>query len=849
MKSELRTRRQALETLWEKGLSGQILIEEHTTLVDLNLMSSFKNCQVDTSDIALVALGGYGRKELFPFSDIDIMILYREGAEKRLNDIAEAIFYPLWDAGLEVGHGVRTPTICIDDAHEDFFFQVAMLDARLLIGNNDLFTELLTDYTSTFINGQRKPFFENMISHCKLRHERFGNHSYLLEPHIKESRGGFRDIQAMLWSAQVVFGINDISSMEASGLLSPQERHKLEDATNTLIKIRNRLHYISGRKNDQLFFEHQEEMAEAFQYKDTKSMLGVELFMHDVHRHLQTVAIATDLFFEHVQDVVGLKLYTAQNTVLEEGIELHQGRIQITKPKLIAKRFHLLMRVFSQSAKTGHPIHHRTKQIISQNLELIEKHGRKSKRVSQAFLDTLQTKNSLTVLTNMLETGILSAFIPEFEHLESLAQHDIYHVYTVDRHLLQTVAELNILTQEENTIFTTLQHPTILFLAGLLHDIGKGTQQDHSSYGAKLVNTIGERINLEQKDIDTLTFLVEKHLYLATTALRRDIEDEQLILECARIIKSKERLAMLFLLTTADARATGPTVWTDWKSALLQELFLKINHALEHQETEAPSQEDAVNWMREQLSTRLTGTTQAQFNISTLPDDYLISFTTDEVLEHITIQTTTLQQNSSVIKALDHHIHWKLLIMAKNKPGILNRICGILALHNIQVLDAKIFTWKNNTAVDSLNVTSSMDKQFSDQDWNALQQDLDRAIHQHIGIDYRLSQKHPALGQKLTPKSDKRTKATVIITPDGSAHHTIIEVFAEDKPALLYKITRTLTDLGLSTYRAQISTEGDQVVDVFYVQDHHNQKIKDKEYLHEIQLALTHVANEPTYRG
>lgn len=848
MKSELRSRRKALETLWKKGLSGQVLIKEHTTIVDLNLINSFKNCKVDTSDIALVALGGYGRQELFPFSDIDLMILYREGAEERLNDIAEAIFYPLWDAGLEVGHGVRTPTIAIDDAHNDFFFQVAMLDARLLIGDGKLLDELLHTYTEIFINGQRKPFFENMVSHCKLRHERFGNHSYLLEPHIKESRGGFRDSQAMIWSAQVVFGINDIDGMETSGLLSTKERQKLEEAINTLIRIRNRLHYISGRKNDQLFFEHQEEMAEAFNYKDTKSMLGVELFMHDVHQHLQTVAIATDLFFEHVQDVVGLKLYSATDTVLEKGIELRQGRIQITKPTLIDKRVHLLMHVFSQSARTGHPIHHKTKQLISTKLELIEKSGRKSKRISQAFQDTLQAKNSLAVLTDMLETGVLSAFIPEFEHLESLAQHDIYHVYTVDRHLLQTVAELNLLTLEENDIFATIEQPKILFLAGLLHDIGKGTQQDHSSYGAKLIHTIGSRIKLDKQAIDTLAFLVENHLYLASVALRRDIEDEHLILECAKIIQTKERLAMLFLLTTADARATGPTVWTEWKTALLQDLFLKINHALEYKEPTAPDQHDAVTWMREQLKDKLKGTATHDFDVDILPDDYLISFTTDEVLNHINTQTTALSQDSSAVSAEDHGVHWKLLIMTTDQPGILNRICGVLALHNIKVLDAKIFTWHNGTAVDSLNVASGVDKEFSDQNWDALQQDLDRAIRKRISIDYRLSQKLPALGRKLAPKSEKRTRAKVVLSPDGTASHTIIEVFAEDKTAMLYKITRTLTELGLSTHRAQISTEGDQVVDVFYVQDHNGDKIKDQEYLSEIKLALTHVANEPAYR-
>ena len=287
MKSELRTKRDALEALWQKGLSGQALISEHTKLIDSSLISSFTDCQVDTHDMALVALGGYGRQELFPFSDIDLMLLHRPEAKDRLNDVAEAIFYPLWDAGREVGHGVRTIEICLEDAKEDFFFQVSMLDARLLDGSQGLFDELMEKFNRLFVTGHRKDFFETMLSHCRLRHERYGNHSYLLEPQIKESRGGFRDIQAMLWSAQVVFGLHTLDDLENSALLTKDDRQKFEEAINALIRIRNRLHYISGRKNDQLFFEHQEDMAQAFGYKTTKAMLGVELFMREVHNHLQ----------------------------------------------------------------------------------------------------------------------------------------------------------------------------------------------------------------------------------------------------------------------------------------------------------------------------------------------------------------------------------------------------------------------------------------------------------------------------------------------------------------------------------------------------------------------------------
>ncbi len=844
MNSELRAKRDALEALWQKGLSGQALLSEHTKLIDSFLSRSFAECQVDTRDMALVALGGYGRQELFPFSDIDLMLLHRPGAEDRLNDVAEAVFYPLWDAGLEVGHGVRTVEICLEDASNDFFFQVSLLDARLLVGSQVLFDELMEKFKRLFVNGHRKQFFETMLSHCRLRHERFGNHTYLLEPHIKESRGGFRDVQAMLWSAQVVFGLHDLNDLENSALLTPEDRKKFEEAINALIKIRNRLHYISGRHNDQLFFEHQEDMAEAFGYKTTKAMLGVELFMREVHNHLQSIAVITDLFFEHVQDVVGLSRPEAGDRTLEPGIAVRQGRIQITETELINKRPHLLMRVFVQAGESGLAIHHNTKTLISQKLDLINDKVCRSKRMAKAFLAILQGNNVQNILSDMLETGLLSAYIPEFEHLESLAQHDVYHVFTVDRHLLQCVEELSLLKKEEAGIFITLASPHVLFLAGLLHDIGKGTKHDHSEYGADLVRIIGKRLHLEPEEISCLSFLVRNHLYLSEVALRRDIEDEDLIIKCAENIQDPDRLAMLYLLTIADAKATGPTVLTEWKSTLLLELYLKIAHALGQSEQSAPDREQAVAWMQGKLAP-IAQKLAPEFDLTMLPDDYLLSFPTEEVALHIKHHNAgALQKNRTVVEASDQDDHWSILVMAQDRRGLLNRLCGVLALHNIKVLAAKIFTWADGTAVDVLHVTSALNNDFADQDWQAFQKDLDLALDYRLGLAHRLSKKLAPLGRKAKPKKEKKLTTRVTIEPDGSDKYSIIEVFAEDKAALLYNITRALADFGISTYRAQIGSQADQVVDVFYVLDHEGKKIHDKHFLSEIRQSLLHAAGQ-----
>ena len=836
MKGELRAKREALENLWRQGLSGHSLLEKHTRLLDDSLAHDFNDCP-SAGDMALVALGGYGRSELFPFSDIDLMLLHKSTDEKRLNDVAEAVFYPLWDAGLEVGHGVRTPETCLSEAKKDFFLEVSLLDARLLAGSSILFDELSSKFRHTFVEGRRREFCDNMLTHRLKRHHRFGNHSYLLEPNIKESRGGFRDIQAMLWTAKVIFGMNGLASMEESGLLASDERHKFEEAWNHLVKIRNRLHYISGRKNDQLYFEHQEEMATAFGYKESREALAVESFMREVHSNLQTIAVSTDLFFEHVEDVLHPHQAQFADRILEKGIEVRRDKIH-GDLNLTPKHPLLLMRIFAQSAETGLNIHHRSRKLVRDNLHLVDERLRNSRKMAKSFLAILQAPaNPPAGLASLLETGMLAAFLPEFQHISSLAQHDVYHVYTVDRHLIQTVAEVHKLAKEKESIFSKLTAKHLLYLAALLHDIGKGYSRNHSEYGAELASGIGERLGLTKTENDCLVFLVREHLFLPETAMRRDLEDESLIMRCAARIKDPERLAMLYLLAIADARATGPTGWNDWKAALLKELFLKINHLLERPGLIAPDQHHDADWIREQVKSGLENT---KFDLDRLPDDYLLCFSPEEIISHI-LHRHELKKQQILLAAENQNGHWSLLILSQDRPGLLTKICGVLTLHHIQVLAARIFTWTDGTVVDVIDVAPALNREFGDQDWQTLNNDLKKAINFQLGLTHRLDKMlHPKGSPVL--KTVPREAARVKIDTSASDKCTVIEVYARDRPGLLYNVTRTLADFGLSTYRARIGTEGDQVVDVFYVLDYQGEKIDDPEFQKEIHQSLLHAA-------
>jgi len=838
---ELRAKRDALEYLWRQGLSGKDLIHRHSQLIDDYLVSCFVNCPAAKEGISLVALGGYGRKELFPYSDIDLLLLHTPEAENRLEAVTQALFYPLWDAGLEVGHGVRTLNACLDDARQDFFFQVALLDARHLAGSETLFTSLQQTFHEDLIAGHRQEFLQNMMQHRNERHQRYGRHSYQLEPHIKESRGGFRDIQAMTWVSHALFGLHDLRDIEEAGLISPQEREAFVLASDSLIKTRNRLHYLSGRKNDQLFFEHQEEMAKAFKYYDTPGALGVERFMQDLYRHLQTIANITDLFFEHVDETLGAPRANPIEQAIEPGITVRQDRLHLTDQALIEKRPYLLMRLFSHAGKTGLDIHHRSKKIVTTNLHLVDDRLRHSKRMAKAFFDVLENaKDVLAVLSVMLDTGLLTAYLPEFEQIRALAQHDVYHVFTVDRHLLQTVAELRKLSfSQTQAPFVGVESPHVLALAALLHDIGKGHHEDHSQLGSKLAAGIGKRLGLTEAETACLSFLVEKHLFLTVTALRRDLEDDEFLRQCAKQIQTPDRLTMLYLLSIADAKATGPTAWTAWKDALLLEISLKISHLLEREDTILPNKSQGAEWMLEQVRNLMGKMAISDYEI--LPEEYMLSFSPEEVAHHLKLRTELKNAKHALTESTEHGLFWSILVIAQDSTGLLAKICGTLALHGLNVASAQIFTWEDGTVVDVLNVQPAAEQTYATQDWQALDNDLNLALKNRLGLSHRLVDKFRTAFRGPNQKN-MQTAPRVAIDNSASKQYTIIEIFANDRPGLLYEITRTLADFEINIHQAKISSDSDQAVYVFYTIDGFATKINDPFFQQEISQALLHVA-------
>lgn len=840
--SNLRAQRETLETLWTKGLSGQALLSEQSRLVDEFIVEQFATVAGGpvANTVALVALGGYGRSELFPYSDIDLLILFHEDAKEEMEEVANVVLYPLWDTGLDVGHGVRTIDECLSFAKEDFFFRVAMLDARLLTGSRVLFDELLLNYRADFVDGERGGFVRSMKDFREARRKKYGSHSYLLEPNIKESKGGMRDIQAMLWTAHVVFGLRNLEAIADAGILQEEEKNAFLDSWNMMSRVRNRLHYLSGRKNDQLYFEQQEQVAEALNYENRNGVLGVEKFMRDLYAHFQVIAVTTDLFFDHVDDVFGFAGGVGEeHRILEKGLEIRNNRIRLTAAETdLEARPYLLMRCFLASARTGLSIHHRSRKLISNRLDLITDKLRCSTRMSKPFFEILESgKNVLSVLEVMLETGLLSTYIPEFRRIESLVQHDVYHIYTVDRHLLQTVAEAREVARKEEVVFMTVASPHVLYLAALLHDIGKGSGKDHSETGAEMLAPVGQRLGLSEDECSCLVFVVQYHLFMPESALRRDLNDELFIKRCAEKIQDEERLAMLYLLSVADSRATGPSAWSDWKGMLLYEMYMKVHPYLQFSSPdEAVLQVDqGVEWLRERVTELLAIEDGNYLDTKDLPADYLVSFTPEAVVAHLRLhgENRRALQQKSLIFPQKLQEHWSLLIISRDREGLLAKICGVLSLHNLSVLNAQIFTWQDGSAVDVIDVHPENGVLYEDKDWQAVNDDLNLALNHRLGLGHRLYKKLTSgFGKRKFPVVSCETR--VLVDNDSSAHYTIIEVFSVDCPGQLYRITQALADFGITIYRAYIATEVEQLIDVFYVLDNQKKKVVDSLFIKEL---------------
>ncbi|MDY6851327.1 MAG: [protein-PII] uridylyltransferase [Thermodesulfobacteriota bacterium] len=842
-----------------EGFCGLEFAQAYTSLMDSLLIDLFQKAMAESSapgKAALVALGGYGRGDLAPYSDVDLLVL--TGSPSRGSDwnpLVEAVLYPLWDLKLDVGHSVRTAGECLNMAGSEFTILVSLLDARFLAGDEELFAGM-EGMIARWLGAKssKKIFFDKLRASVGVRYKKYGESLYLLEPNVKEGQGGLRDLHTIFWGGEGLFNIKKLDKLAAQGFLPVDRLDDLRAAHAFMARVRSHLHMLGGEKADTLTFDLQERLPEIFHFEDD-GVSGVERFMQEYYTRVYQTKSALSFFLSRMEESIRpAKLWrmTQRSRTVERGVRIRRGLVELAGSAEVRQRPIIMMKAFEAASNEGLQIGQNSLEIIRANLDLIDDEYRRDPEAAKSFLRALAAVPPSTVtapknLEAMHGVNFLAAFIPELARVRARVQHDAYHVYTVDVHLVLTLWELKKIAagvmderakSDDRSVMDQVRDREVLALAALVHDIGKGQGRDHARRGAEIVPEIGARLGLGPERIETLAFLVAEHLFLIETATRRDLSEEKLIVNCARRVGDVERLHMLYLLTVADSRATGPGAWNQWKAGLLRELYSKTLTILTRSDLGEKGAAKRSERLRAEVKSLLKDSLspeEVDAHFDNMSAHYLSMTGARRIARHIQLERRL--KDEPVIWEMEARDddHCEVIIMTRDRPGLLSRLAGVFTLHNINIMGSQAFTRRNQVAMDVFQVKHPPDRLFAEEAWAKVKRDTLRALTGHLALDFRLASKSPLLEIKPT---GPRRPSRVVIDNDTSDFFTIVEVFTHDRLGLLYKLTKALFDLQLSIYVAKISTKVDQVVDVFYVRDFFDQKLLDKEQIKEIKDAI-----------
>jgi [protein-PII] uridylyltransferase len=803
--------------------------------------------------LAIVAVGGYGRGELAPFSDIDLLFLLPYKRTPHTEQVVEYLLYVLWDLGLKIGQSTRSVEECLRQAKSDLTIRTALLEARYLWGEQTLFDELKKRCDAEIIRGTAAQFVEAKLAERDARHQRVGDSRYQLEPNIKEGKGGLRDLHTLFWIAKYIFRIDDVAKLVDLGVLSAEESQRFERAQNFLWTVRCHLHYLAGRAEERLTFDMQTELARRMGYADRAGTRGVERFMKHYFLVAKDVGDLTRIFCAILEADQKRKsrLPWARWGIGRRalgGFIVERERLTIPSEDFFKKDPVALLRLFHVAQEHDLDIHPRALRRASQSLRLVDQRLREDPEANRLFLDILTSrKDPETALRRMNEAGIFGRFIPDFGRVVAQMQYDMYHHYTVDEHTLFAIGILHQIEsgqlKEELPLATQLAETILsrraLYLAVMVHDIAKGRGGDHSVIGEQVALKLGPRLGLEAEETETVAWLVRWHLLMSSTAFKRDIGDPQTIRDFIERVQSPERLKLLLVLTVADIRAVGPKVWNGWKAALLRELYQRAIEVIsgglieEGPVSRTAAAQTAVRLLLPDFS-------EAEFAtfVSRGYSFYWLSFDPETHSRHARLMREAEASGAplTVEKRIDlQRSVTEITLYTGDHPGLFSRIAGALAVSGANIVDAKIMTMSNGMALDTFWVQDPAGRPFDRPDKLARL----AVIFENVLTGDLKPHRELARPPAFPSRTQVFTVAPrVLIDNKASASHTVIEVNGRDRPGLLFELTRTLTGLNLQVSSAKISTYGEKVVDVFYVKNLFGHKIEHPTKLSEIRRTL-----------
>jgi [protein-PII] uridylyltransferase len=831
--------RQALaDQAREHGVEG--LTTQATALMDQYFRDQLqrtvdRNPALLRTPFTLVAVGGYGRHELCPASDVDVLLLFKRHIPAAAEELSAALFHPLWDLGLDLGHGVRTVKDCLALARDDFQVLSSLLDIRYVAGDPGIMQRFKISFPR--VARSRGRAFAAWVTEQNVgREARYGDSSALLEPNLKNGLGALRDAHQIGWCSVLLNADQDWTNP-----LSHNERQRLLTDFSFILQARAALHLATGRRTDTLFFDLQPRVAELRGFcrsnqAPLERALGVEHFLSRLHRCMGRIKALRHAFFRECFPPRFRRVRRLQISASTQLLETPQG-LQLRQPQQHAPDPHAGLRLFAHAARTGQP-------LALETLRMVRRHARDWAAALSAkpealhdLLDIFTLPHALEAGQMMLETGFLGALIPEFGAVQDLVQFDDYHVHPVGPHTLVTMTTLAAFLRggEEfpASLAQEVPRPDLLLLAGLFHDLGKG-KPGHSETGAEIARRVLARFSLPEQDVQLVAFLVRHHLLLPKTATRKDLSDEAVVGHAASIAGTKERLVMLHLLSTADSMATGPRAWSSWTEALFSELFLKARNLLSHGPMSAPTAARQIMEARDAVRAIAERTLPPPFVARHLdrvsprafqalpPEDLARQLELMHRFQESPTRRVLLEARKSDVADT-----FEVTVACKNTPGRFARLTGSLTMHHLDILSADVFTWGRGMVVDVFRVSPPQDKLFPDSVWERLVRTMRGALSGEISPAQELEQmrRSPLHQGRPAPPLPPSVK----LDAGSSDFYSIIEVAAPDRLGLLHDIACVLGRLGIEIHLAKITTKSGRIADIFYVRGADGMRINGPE--------------------
>ncbi|MDH5518562.1 MAG: [protein-PII] uridylyltransferase [Gammaproteobacteria bacterium] len=842
----------ALVLLKQAVIDGQLLLENHfkqhhnayqivfgrSLLVDL-IISQVADIKFSSAleHLSIIAAGGYGRGELHPHSDVDLMILLPDNHADAYNELIEQFLMLLWDIKLEIGHSVRTISECSDEATKDITVITNITESRLIIGCQPLYTEML-EITSTEHIWDSKLFFEGKLNEQHARHIKFESSAFKLEPNIKESHGGLRDIQMIGWVAKRHFGASSLSELIDHGFLTRDEYEILEQGTELLWTIRASLHYLTGRREDRLLFDFQRDLALEYGHQDGPNNLAIESFMQRYYRTVIELERLNEMLLQLLKEAILFSDQTSEPQIINARFEIIHGYISARHKDIFIQEPTALLEIFLLLEMNQEllGVRAQTIRLIRQNLHLIDSNFLMDDKAKKLFMSIISAPEGVThELRRMNRYGILAAYIPGFEKIVGRMQYDLFHAYTVDEHTLSVVRNLRRFSAAEflheyplcSAVFNHLKKPELLYLAGLFHDIAKGRGGDHSELGAIDAKEFCQQHDLNDSDSELVSWLVKSHLIMSVTAQRKDISDPDVINRFAEQVVNQKQLDYLYLLTVADIRGTNPTTWNSWKDSLLAELYNKTSVVLRLglqtsvaiDKSIRQSQQSSLNILAKQGYTP-EQTEQIWRHFS---DEYFLRFTPDEIAHHLLL-VLKADKNALPVITLNPQADKgtiEISIYMKNVDGQFARTTSAFEQLGLNIVDA--FIMATDSDINTLDIFQALNEETDAVSMSYRLREIQSKLEDLLVRDSApVSQK-----KHITPRVNKHFSVATEINfhQELTKNRSIIEIIASDKPGLLARISRAFVDTGIRVHNAKITTMGEKADDLFQITDLNNRPI------------------------